>query len=46
MRALDVRLSATEVEQVRTLVREADVKGARYPPDIMKRVYADTPAWK
>jgi diketogulonate reductase-like aldo/keto reductase len=46
LKALDVKLSADEVKQVRELVEKADAaQGDRYPPGVMEMLYADTPVW-
>jgi hypothetical protein len=45
--ALEVKLSAEELKEVRALAEEADaIQGDRYPPDMAKVLYVDTPPLK
>jgi len=40
--ALNVNLTEEEVQQIRELAVNADVKGERYPPEFLARLYLDT----
>jgi len=42
MGALNVSLTEEEVQQIREVVEKADVKGERYPPELLARSYLDT----
>lgn len=42
MGALKVELTAEEVQQIRELAVKADVRGERYPPELLANSYVDT----
>ncbi|CZT44912.1 probable IN2-2 protein [Rhynchosporium secalis] len=46
VKALDVKLSKEDVEEVRKLVEGAEVHGDRYPEAMAGHLFADTPALK
>ena len=44
MGALNVKLSKEEEQEIRSLVENAEVHGARYPEAMVASLFADTPA--
>ncbi|EIN05498.1 Aldo/keto reductase [Punctularia strigosozonata HHB-11173 SS5] len=45
--AVDVKLTPEEVKEVKEIAHKADAtQGDRYPPFMMKALFADTPEWK
>jgi len=42
VRALEIVLSAKELEELSSIIRAADVQGDRYADDMIHQVYADT----
>ena len=46
MGALDVKLTSSEVAEIRKAVENAEVHGLRYPAQMMGAVFSDTPKLK
>lgn len=44
--ALDIKLSAEELKEIRAMVEKAEIHGFRYPEAMMNRLFASTPEQK